>query len=246
MMEEKTCPNCKHPLHPDAHFCPVCMAVLEPGAAVSPPKPKRSMGRWIAAVCAAALLVAGMGYAAYRMPFDGADSVDVTVWTMKLRPNGGVDSFAFCLEQGIVGFGWGLEGSPATMAEYRGMRAREGAYPGDKSLDRTLDSFENMTTSERTHLVWTRDSRGEYYICEITGAYQYSRDEAHEQAGIVNFAPCKFYSVGRDLVPEAVMKSMEASGVIQFVRGAEPTEITRKLWEIAKAGQSDGRARGSN
>lgn len=232
-MGEKCCPNCNHPLHSKAHFCPVCMTVLEPGAEVTVPKPKRKLRYLALALCLIILAIGGIGLRFLLAPADTAPK-SATVWTMQLRPNGGVDSFAFCREQGVVGFGWGLEGTPTTMTEYRSMRTREGAYPGDKSLDRTLDSFENMTSSERTHLVWTRDSNGDYYICEITGDYQYSRDEAHEQAGIVNFASCHFYSVGRDLVPQAVTDVLKASGVIQFVRDAGAIETTQELWEIAR------------
>lgn len=236
MMEGKTCPNCKHPLHPDAHFCPACMTVLEPGAEVAVPKPKGKLRHLVLALCVAALIIGGTVLYFLSAPADTPPK-SVTVWTMKLRPNGGVDSFAFCREQGIVGFGWGLKGTPTTMTEYRSMRTHEGAYPGDKGLDQTLDCFENMTSSERTHLVWTRDSDGDYYVCEITGSYQYNRDDAHEQAGIVNFASCNFYSVGRDLVPQAVMDALDASGVIQFVRDGESIETTEKLWGIAQAAE---------
>lgn len=232
-MEEKHCPNCNHPLHSEAHFCPACMTVLEPAVEVTVPRPKGKVRSLIWALCLVALVIGGIGVRFLAAPADTAVK-SVTVWTMQLRPNGGVDSFGFCREQEIVGFGWGLKGTPTTMTEYRSMRTREGAYPGDKSLDRTLDSFENMTSSERAHLVWVRDANGDYYICEITGSYQYNRDKAHEQAGIVNFAPCSFYSVGRDLVPKAVSDALNASGVIQFVRDMEAIETTQELWRIAR------------
>lgn len=232
-MEEKYCPNCKHPLHTDAHFCPACMTVLEPGAEVTVPKPKGLVRWWVAVVCIIAFIPLGIGYVVHQAIPSETPPENVSLWVMKLRPNGGTDSFAFCQEQEIVGFGWGLKGTPATIPEYRQMREAEGAYPGDKLLDQTLDYFESMTSKGYINLVWTQDKVGNYYLCEITGDYQYSRDERHEQAGIVNFTPCKFYSVGRDLVPQAVTEAMSTSGVIDFVRDGVAVETTRELWMIA-------------
>jgi len=144
----------------------------------------------------------------------------VAVWTMKLRPHGAIEPFSFCLDNSIVGFGWSLQGNPESIREFRSMRVEEGAYPGDTMLNDTLDSFENMTShgSSYTHLVWAVSPDGIYYIFEITGGYRYSRDEAHDRAGMVNFAEGVFYKVGSDdLVPQIIIDEFGESGVIRFV-----------------------------
>jgi len=167
------------------------------------------------------------------------DQYDVLVaaWTMKLRPHGAIEPFNFCYDNSIVGFGWSLQGNPTTIREFRTMRLEEGAYPGDTMLNDTLDSFENMTSpgSRYTHLVWTVCPDGVYYICEITGGHRYSRDEAHDRAGMVNFAECIFYGIGSDdLVPQFIINSLGESGIIRFVSDTQAIEITLMLWLAAK------------
>lgn len=235
-MEMKQCPDCGEALHPDAHFCPACMHQLETGQEVSV-IPLNHAGRkrtGLILLCIAALAVVTAAVLFFAVGHLHGEKA-VVVWTMQLRPNGGVDSFAFCMEQEIVGFGWGLDGTPETISEYRALRTQEGAYPGDTLLNTTLDSFENMTAADYVNLVWVRDADGYYYICEITGPYQYNRDEGHERAGIVNFAACTFYRVGFvDLVPQPVLDRLEGDGVIQCVLDVGAIEETAQLWEMLK------------
>lgn len=234
-MNQKTCPHCQEPLHPKAQFCPACMKKLEAEQEVPISKTYHNGRRkWVLLLCVV-ILAAGIVSAWYIHSAVGEAQKNVTAWTMKLRPNGGVDSFAFCREQGIVGFGWGLDGNPETITEYRSIRTQEGAYPGDTLLNTTLDYFENMTTADYVNLVWVCDSDGYYYICEITGPYQYSRDDTHERAGIVNFAACTFYRVGfEDLVPESVIAELNQSGVIRYVHDGSAIEETTQLWEMLR------------
>lgn len=235
-MEMKRCPNCGEALHPDANFCPACMQKLEPGqkVPVTPIETVKGKRTGLFLLCAASLAAVMAAVLFFTVGHLHGEKAAV-VWTMQLRPNGGVDSFAFCMEQDIVGFGWGLEGNPETVSEYRALRTQEGAYPGDTLLNTTLDSFENMTAADYVNLVWVRDSDGYYYICEITGPYQYNRDEDHERAGIVNFAACTFYRVGFvELVPQPVLDKLESGGVIQCVQDVEAIEETRQLWEMLR------------
>lgn len=163
------------------------------------------------------------------------DNKAVTVRTMQFRPNGGVDFFIFCREQNVVSFGQGLNGPPEAITEYRSIRTQEGAYPGDTLLNTTLDYFENMTATNYVNLVWVCDPDGYYYICEITGPYQYSRGNTHETAGIVNFTACTFCRVGfEDLAPESVTEELNLSGVIRYVRDVEAIEETTQLWKILR------------
>ena len=239
-MDMVKCPHCGEDLPREATFCPCCMEKLieEKPVAISREKPGKTRRLlYLAALCviAAAIALIWLSWPAAKTNQD--DDIMVAAWTMKLRPHGASDAFNFCLSNSVVGFGWGLQGSPSTIKEYRTMRAQEGAYPGDTMLGDTLDSFENMTTpgSSYTHLVWTIDPDGNYYICEITGSYQYIRDEAHDMAGITNFADCIFYKVGsEDLVPLYIVGELEASGVIRFVHDAKAIEVTKQLWGAAR------------
>ena len=244
-MNMKACPHCGEELPQEADFCPYCMEKLieERNAPTVAEKPAKAKFVLIIAICvfAAAAIIAISPLTRNNSKASQNDitndEITVAAWIMKLRPHGATGSFRFCLENSVVGFGWGLEGAPSTIKEYRTMRAQEGAYPGDTTLNDTLDSFENMTTpgSSYTHLVWTTGPDGEYYICEITGGYQYSREEGHDEAGIVNFAKCRFYKVGSDdLVPQYIIDEMEGSGVIRFVHNMKAIETTKQLWLVAR------------
>jgi len=161
----------------------------------------------------------------------------VSAWTMKMRPHGGVDTFNFARENGIVGFGWSLNANPVTIAEYRELRREENAYIGDTLLSNTLDDFENITRLDSiyTHLIWVVDPYGYYYICEVTGPYQYSRSPEHDAAGLVNFAECIFYRIGTaDLVPPAVIETLSEGELVIHLQGRETTELTRLLWLVAR------------
>jgi len=197
---------------------------------------------WLFVVAAAAFssLISFFVYNSKNdVPANDPDII-VSAWTMKLRPHGGIDTFNFAREHGIVGFGWSLNGNPSTIAEFRALRSQENAYEGDTLLSNTLDDFENITKADSiyTHLIWVVDPYGYYYICEITGIYEYSRSPEHDAAGIVNFAECIFYRIGTtDLVPSAVIKSLSEGELVIHLQGREATEITKQLWLVARAVQ---------
>ena len=173
-------------------------------------------------------------------PADNSDTI-VSAWTMKMRPHGGIDTFNFARENSIVGFGWSLNGNPASIADYRTLRKQENSYEGDTLLNNTLDDFENITKVDSiyTHLIWVVDPYGHYYICEIVGPYQYSRSLEHDEAGLVNFAECIFYRIGTaDLVPSAVIETLSEGDLVIHLLDKETTMITKQLWLVAKAVQN--------
>ncbi|MCL2628315.1 MAG: zinc ribbon domain-containing protein [Oscillospiraceae bacterium] len=242
-MDMKNCPHCNKELPKEAKFCLSCMGKLvEEVPLQNTPvrKSKRNVllaGLFVVAVAAVALLVIFSVFIKEQSyPVDKSDTI-ISAWTMKMRPHGGIDTFNFARENGIVGFGWSLNGNPATVAEYRALRKQEGAYEGDTLLSNTLDDFENITNVDSiyTHLIWVVDPYGYYYICEVVGGYEYSRSAEHDAAGLVNFAECIFYRVGTaDLVPTAVIETLSEGELVIHLQGRETTELTRLLWLVAR------------
>jgi len=244
-MDTKNCPHCNKDLPLEAKFCPFCMAKLVDEVPIenAPMRKRREnvlyTGVLILVAAVVALLVFFIISSRQDAPAVETDII-VSAWTMKMRPHGGVDTFNFACENGIIGFGWSLHGIPSTIAEYRVLRNQENAYEGDTLLSNTLDDFENITDmgSIYTHLVWVVDPYGYYYICEIVGSYQYSRSAEHDEAGLVNFAASKFYRVGTaDLVPAAVIESLADGELVIHLLDRETTELTKKLWLVARTVQ---------
>lgn len=245
-MDMKKCPYCKQELPTESNFCLFCMEKLideEVVDHISAQQYKyKRLPVIVLCIIVAVITICLTLYISnnYSNSNSNNEGKPIAVWTMKLQPHGGVDTFEYCLSEGIIGFGWGLEGNPSTIKEYRKMREEENAYVGDTLLDETLTHFENMTSTNYVNLVWVVDEQGNYYICEITGPYQYCSDLSHDEAGIVNFAECEFYKIGSDLVPETVINDLnDDSGVISFVADSDTMEITQKLWEVAKETQTE-------
>jgi len=245
-MDIKNCPHCNKELPNEAKFCPFCMEKLiaETPIQNTPIRKSRKKALLIGLLVFAVATIALLLFYVFDI-FQNSSSVEsdtiVSAWTMKMRPHGGIDTFSFAREKGIVGFGWSLNGNPSTIAEYRALRMQENAYEGDTLLSNTLDDFENITKVDSiyTHLIWVVDPYGYYYICEITGPYQYSRSTEHDEAGLVNFAECIFYRIGTaDLVPSAVIETLSDGELVIHLLDRETTEITRQLWIVAKSVQN--------
>jgi len=248
-MSTNQCPFCQKEMPAESAFCLYCMEKLGDAEAAKNSVKKQGRIKPFPAIAFCALLVAVSilltawitntyrGNTPNNNPGNTSDEGEkVVAWTMKLRPNGGIDTFAFCKERGIIGFGWGLQGQPASVLDFRTLRQQEEAYPGDDYLNAMLDDFENMTSGDYVNLAWTTDPDGNFYICEITGPYQYSKEETHDMAGIVNFAACTFYRIGSaDLVPQEVFEGFDANGVSYCLRTQAATDATKLLWQAAKA-----------
>ncbi|MCL2819707.1 MAG: zinc ribbon domain-containing protein [Oscillospiraceae bacterium] len=245
-MDIKNCPYCNIELPSEAKFCLSCMEKLVEEKPIQNTDIRKSRKNLLFAglfVAAAAFIVLLIFFIYDTNQNSQADesTIIVSAWTMKMRPHGGIDTFNFARENSIVGFGWSLNGKPTTIAEYREIRKQENAYEGDTLLSNTLDDFENITNVDSiyTHLVWVVDPYGYYYICEITGPYEYSRSPEHDEAGLVNFAKCIFYRIGTaDLVPSSVIETLSDGELVIHIQGREATDITKQLWLVAKTVQN--------
>lgn len=239
----KKCPKCGKELPNEAGFCPYCMEKLTEEENYINSDNRRSKSKLvykiICLILAVAFVSSGITFAVMNNNLKMGTNTEkpVTTWAMKLRPNGGFDSFTYCKEKNIIGFGWGIEGEPKTILEYKKLRQEQGLYPDDTLLNTTLDNFENALSTSYTHLVWTVDTEGNYYICEVVpGSYQYSNEEWTYTSGVHNFANCTFYKIGTaDLVPQTIIDSLSGKGVINSVNDTDTVEVTTQLWKSAKA-----------
>jgi hypothetical protein len=106
------------------------------------------------------------------------------VWRTKLRstrPDPPVDhseQVAHCLRSGLIGIGWGLDDLPDrtptdVVLDAIEQKAEEGW--GGRAA-RIVRRF--AIEAEIGDFVWTRDTRGRYLLCRLTGPHRYDMTEA--------------------------------------------------------------------
>jgi hypothetical protein len=133
----------------------------------------------------------------------------VMVWRLNISPEKrvrGLNAHAFCQERGILGIGWpvpGLEG-PVTSDVYveKAKAYYEKREPkGEQSRKKGTGKFLEMKVDD---LCWTRD-QGDYYLCRITGEWEYRSERDYVDADILQVRSAEWYPVGReDSVPNRV------------------------------------------
>jgi len=118
----------------------------------------------------------------------------MNVWVMKHLP-GKKNSYDFCRQEGIVGVGWAVDatGPFNSIDDYMTARKVENKFPDNNYLEKTFDLFRQFRKGD---LVWLKDKKSVYYLCEIRdGQYQYRKDEEHEKADIISFMTCDYYPI---------------------------------------------------
>ena len=139
-----------------------------------------------------------------------------SVWRINLKSAAasGVDPRRFCIDNGILGFGWPVQIRPIPTAdEYRGAASRQ--YPLDNGWKKAFNALQNMSEGD---LCWTRDLKGTYYLGRVTGAWSYVTTDDHVRADIVNVRPCAWISVGPvDEVPGKVVASFRPAATLQRI-----------------------------
>ncbi len=79
-------------------------------------------------------------------------------------------------------------------------------------------------------LIWTRDTRGLYYLGRVTQPWEYLADEDSLNADIVNFCRCKIVPLRVDEVPGKVVACFRPPKTIQAIRDDTVNIYSRLLW----------------
>jgi hypothetical protein len=144
-----------------------------------------------------------------------------SLWRINISPaaHETVDPREFCFRKGIVGFGWPVESkrSSLTWDHYYRLANRRYYDNGDKGWWPAVNGLHNrMTTGD---LIWSRDWNNVYYLGKVSGEWEYSTNESHRKADIVNFRKCEWFKVGlAEHVPGAVRNSFSRGRTLQAVR----------------------------
>jgi hypothetical protein len=124
------------------------------------------------------------------------------VFRIHLRPadSAEVKADAFCIEKGIVGFGWPIKNQTSFTDHkvYRAAAKRQ--YVTDlpkKEQNRGYKKAMNaLLKTEDNDLIWTRTRDGRYYVGRVYGPWQYNTSGDHLKADICNYKQCEWVEIG--------------------------------------------------
>ena len=136
----------------------------------------------------------------------------VNLFRIHIRPRGGTNdmdaTFAYCVNQELLGVGWRVDGLANTEDWKVYKQAATQLY---RSIQQPCYINRNVDLGD---LVWTRDPRAHYYLARVTSRWRYwtcPEGEAND-IDIANIFRCNFYHVLLDEVPGKVISNFGAPG----------------------------------
>ena len=141
----------------------------------------------------------------------------MTLWRIQTRPYGGEWPWErvwdYCVQEGVVGLGWQVDGAPQSLAEYE--RLYQVAHEGDSA---GIGNVRRLTEVVPGNFIWTRDPYGLYWLGQATGTWEYRHTEASRKADIANVVPVNLVQVGTNAdVPGKVIASFRARRTFQRI-----------------------------
>lgn len=147
---------------------------------------------------------------------------------------GGTDdmfaTFRYCLDNGILGVGWRVDGLANTDIWEVYEQVALPAHGSRKELQQPRYIYEKVEPGD---LVWTRDPDGRYYLARVTAGWNYwTTPEGQEMnIDIANVFRCDFCEVALDAVPGRVVSSFAGPfKSIQRINDRRVRAYSQDLW----------------
>jgi hypothetical protein len=145
----------------------------------------------------------------------------MNLWRINLKPASavGVDAVKFCMDEGVVGIGWGLDvqsESPEAYLERASAKAK-----ADRIWGRGWKAASNALVKriQENDLIWTRDRTGSYFLGRLHGGWRPLNSDEAQRADIRNVWQCEWRKVGaEDMVPGAVVNGFRRGKTVQLVK----------------------------
>ena len=134
-------------------------------------------------------------------------------------------SFAYCIEQGLLGVGWPtyLDQGAASWEEYE---AEASKHHNNLNQVRYLKN-----KVKKNDLIWTRNTEGEYYLARVTSEWEYLTNSEALDADIVNIVRCEILKVPKiDQVPGKVVACFRSPRTMQRIADERMDIYSRHLW----------------
>ena len=147
----------------------------------------------------------------------------MSVWKLNIKTAArpGYDPWQFCKDRGIIGVGWPVYTVRDSLTKTQYLKAARTRYAKGKSrMPVALGAIvDRMKVDD---LVWTRDAQNRYYLCRITGEWEYRMGEAYDNHDIHNARTCEWLEVGVvDNVPWAIVRQFSRGTLAGMGRQAE-------------------------
>lgn len=161
------------------------------------------------------------------------------IWRLNLKPGNAKshqEAFEYCIDNGIIGGGWGLEDEPycsnvkLVFDDHLNRRINSIGKDDQWSVNTLKPFFNAMNRIQKNDLVWIRNN-GIYYICRIDGEWQYDSNQLLKKHDIYNFYQADIQEVGTlDFVPGKVANSFIPSRTLQAVYGDDIKEYSKRVY----------------
>lgn len=155
----------------------------------------------------------------------------MSVYRIHIRPKGGLAnpelSFQYCLKEQVLGVGWQTESqrSGVPWSEYENEAAE---IYGSGELSRVRYLKDHIKPND---LLWTRDTKGNYYLAKVLSGWEYYTNKEAQEADITNVVRCKLFKVQSvDDVPGKVIACFRPSRTIQGIQDPVAQNYSRFLW----------------
>lgn len=155
------------------------------------------------------------------------------LFRIHIRPSGGTEdmeaTFQHCLDNGLLGVGWRVDGLPNA--------ADWDTY--EQAAEQEHDSIQQpryiYNYVEPGDLVWTRDTNAQYYLARVRSGWEYwiPHEALENDIDIANVFRCDFCAVELDEVPGVVVSSFGARGhSIQRILDSSAAVYSQHRWNL--------------
>jgi hypothetical protein len=160
------------------------------------------------------------------------DREEVSVFRLHIRPTGGLGdhdrSVDYCIDNRLLGVGWPIESpseSPVSWDLYERL-ATEKYGPRGFSSVKLL--YERVRPGS---LIWTRGTRGRYYLAQVTSPWEYRDTKEGRDADILNIVHCRIYPVPQvDDVPGKIVACFRPQKTFQPIKDDNAVFYSQVLW----------------
>lgn len=149
----------------------------------------------------------------------------MNLWRLHIRPSSkDTNPVKFCINKGIVGFGWPVDEAPISKSNYLELGEKKYGYSGWRKAANAL-----LNRVKKNDLLWFRGFDNIYYLSRITGDWEYSSNENNRKADIVNFRSAEIYKVGTN-VPGKLVNSFIPGATLQGSNSETLAEYSKRIF----------------